>query len=73
MPDIITQEEFDYLNDLYHNDRKKFHEVIYNQLDIEAHPSTMYDYYDYAGNYIGNSNDSSLHDLLAAAYIKIRG
>ena len=73
MPDIITQEEFEYLNDLYHNDREKFHKVIYDQLDIEAHPSTMYDYYDYGGNYIGNSNDSSLHDILSAAYIKIRG
>lgn len=76
MPDTITLEEFDYLNDLYHSDIKKFNEVIMSMLDIEskfAITYDYYDYYDYYGNYIGNTNDSSLHDILYSAYIKIRG
>lgn len=72
MPDIITQDEFEYLNDLYHSDIKKFNEVIMSMLDIESKSATIYDYYDYYGNYLGNTNDSSLHDILSAAYIKVR-
>ena len=43
-----------------------------SMLDIESKSATIYDYYDYYGNYLGNTNDSSLHDILSSAYIKIR-
>ena len=72
MPNVITQDEFEYLNDLYHSDIKKFNEVIMSMLDIESKSVTIYDYYDYYGNYLGNTNDSSLHDILSSAYIKVR-
>ena len=72
MPDFITHEDFDYLDELYHSDIKKFNEVMLSMLDIEAKPATIYDYYDFYGNYIGNTNDSSLHDILSSAYIKVR-
>ena len=72
MSDFITHEDFDYLDELYHSDIKKFNEVMLSMLDIEAKPATIYDYYDFYGNYIGNTNDSSLHDILSSAYIKVR-
>ena len=72
MPNTISEEEFDYLNDLYHSDIKKFNEVMLSMLDIEAKPAIIYDYYDLYGNYLGNTNDSSLHDILSSAYIKVR-
>lgn len=38
---------------------------------IEARPYTAYQYYDNCGNYIGDSSDSALEDLLEAACIKV--
>ena len=73
MPDTISNDEFDYLNDLYHNDIKKFNEVMLSMLDIEAKPAIIYDYYDIGGNYLGDNNDSSLYEILSSAYIKVRG
>ena len=51
--------------------KEDFHELLENITGIEARIYTAYSYYDEAGNYIGDSNDVSVRDLLNSAYIEI--
>lgn len=50
---------------------REFYRLLEEYTGIEAMPYTAYQYYDNCGNYIGDSSDSALEDLLEAAYIKV--
>ena len=51
--------------------KEDFHEILEQYTGIEARAYTGYQYYDNAGNYLGDSNNSSVRDLLSSAYIEI--
>lgn len=50
--------------------RDEFHKKL-EEYGIEARPYTAYQYYDSAGNYIGDSEYLNERDLLEHAYITI--
>ena len=48
-----------------------FHKKLEEMTGITAKCYVAYQYYDEAGNYIGDSNNSTIRDLLNNAYIQI--
>ena len=48
-----------------------FHRMLEDMTGIKAQRYIGYSYYDSYGDYIGDSNDSTLRDLLNNAYIEI--
>ena len=50
---------------------EEFHEMLEEIAGIEAKRYTGYQYFDSIGNYLGDSNDCSVKDLLDNAYIKV--
>lgn len=50
---------------------REFYRLLEEYTGIEVRPYTAYQYYDNCGNYIGDSSDSALEDLLEAAYIEV--
>ena len=70
----ITNEQYEELCDSKCWDGKEdFHELLEEMTGIEARPYTGYSYFDSAGNYLGDSTDNSVRDLLNNAYIEIEG
>ena len=51
----------------------RFHRMLEQMTGITAKPYVGYQYFDSLDNYIGDSNDSTVSDLLSNAYIKIDG
>ena len=51
---------------------EEYNKVLEELTGIKAMPYTAYSYYDAAGNFIGDSADSGLSDLLKAAYIEVK-
>lgn len=49
---------------------REYHEKLKEYVGIDAEPYEVYQYFDAAGNYIGNSDDS-LEGLLESAYIEV--
>ena len=49
-----------------------YHKLLLEYTGIEARPYTTYLYYDDDGNYVGNSEESNIYDLLNAAYVEVR-
>lgn len=72
MADKISKEQ---LRELCHSEffdsREDFNKVLEKVAGITAKVYIGYQYYDGAGNYIGDSNDSTVRDLLRNAYIKV--
>lgn len=68
--DTITIKQYD---ELYTErfDIKEFNKLLEEYTGIIAKPYTSYQYFDEAGNYIGDSDNYSVHELLKNAYIKI--
>ena len=48
-----------------------FHEMLEQITDVTVKSYTGYSYYDGSGNYIGDSNDTTVRDLLDNACIRI--
>ena len=68
----ITRDEYKALCDSKSWDsREDFHKLLEELTGIEAQKYTGYQYFDSAGNYLGDSDDSSVRDLLDNAYIEI--
>ena len=68
----ITKDEYEALCDTKScGSREDFHKLLEELTGIEAQKYTAYQYYDSAGNYLGDSNDNSVRDLLNSAYIEI--
>lgn len=68
--DKITIKQYDELYAERH-DAKEFNKLLEEYTGIIAKPYTGYQYFDGAGNYIGDSDNYSVHELLENAYIKI--
>lgn len=70
----ITKEQYEELEDIrLHGSKQEFHELLERYTDIKAHPFISYIYADCADNYIGDSENFDLRDLLTNAYIEIEG
>ena len=68
----ITKEQYEELVESRTWDSKEdFHKLLKEVTGIEAKPYMGYSYFDDAGNFIGDSNDVCVRDLLNNAYIEI--
>lgn len=68
--DRITIKQYDELYAERFN-TKEFNNLLEEYTGIIAKPYTSYQYFDEAGNYIGDSDNYSVQELLKNAYIKI--
>lgn len=71
MNDKITREQLEELEYEGSIDITEYHRLLKAYAGIEAKSYTGFSYYDAAGNYVGDSADSSTMDLLRAAYIEV--
>ncbi len=69
----ITHEQLEDLEDALSFGRKEdFHRLLEEYTGIEARPYTAYQYFDSADNYVGDSNDDDVRDILRKAYITVK-
>lgn len=69
----ITHEQLEDLKDALSFGRKEdFHRLLEEYTGIEARPYTAYQYFDSADNYVGDSNDDDVRDILRKAYITVK-
>ena len=72
MIDKISKEQYEELCKSKAWDGKEdFHNLLEDMTGIVAKRYTGYQYFDSTGNYIGDSGDVSVRDLLNSAYIEI--
>ena len=72
MVDKINHAQYELLcESKFWDGNEDFHELLENITGITAKSYMGYSYYDSHGNYIGDSNDVTVRDLLNNAYIKI--
>ena len=73
MVDKISKEQYEELcESKFWDGKEDFHEMLEQITGITAKRYTGYSYYDSHGNYIGDSDDVSVRDLLNNAYIDIK-
>lgn len=72
MSNTITREQLNEIEEAYScKDRETAYALLKEYAGIEAKPYIAWDFYDTAGNYLGDSVNYSFRDLLENAYIKI--
>ena len=68
----ITNKQYDALRQSHSWDStEEFNKLLKETTGIIAEPYTGYSYYDSVGNYLGDSNDIAVIDLLDNAYIVV--
>lgn len=67
----VTRNQVDDLEMDYSIRLRSFPAKLEEYTGITAKPCTVYQYFDEVGNYIGDSNDMSVCDLLAEAGIEV--
>ena len=73
MANFITKAQYEELGQVASiADIEEFNLLLDRYAGIESVPYTAYSYFDSDGNYIGDSNESELDDLLQAAYVEVR-
>ncbi len=71
MVNAITEDQLDELEEMLSvGDRKSFNALLEEYTGIEARPYTAYQYYD-ADNFVGDSDNYDVREILENAYIKI--
>lgn len=69
----ITKEQYNELCESHFYDtREEFHKLLEEITGIEAQEYTGYQYY-CLGNYVGDTDNSSVKDLLDNSYIEVEG
>ena len=72
MSNTITREQLEEIEEAYFcNDMETACALLKEYAGIEAKPYTAWDFYDTAGNYLGDSVNYSFRELLENAYITI--
>lgn len=71
MAKVITTEQYELLSDLRIYDRPKFHERLKEYTGIVARHYDAFEYYDNENDYIGDSTNDTLEDLLRCANIYV--
>lgn len=68
----ITRQQFQELRNLEELDYGEFIRRLELYTGIKAVPCTAYQFYDDAGDYICDSQDGDVSDLLKAAYVEVK-
>ena len=72
MNDTITQEQLEEIEDaLSCSDRETAYGLLEEYTGIKAKPYTAWAFYDAADNWVGDSDNYTIRDLIDNAYIKI--
>lgn len=66
----ITAKQYDELREAYETDDQLFVEKLEEYTDITRRSYTAYDYF-CGGDYVGNSENDDLIDILRNAYVEI--
>lgn len=66
----ITKQQFDELQEAYETDDQKFVEKLEEYTGITRKSYTAYDYYS-GGDYVGNSENFELYDILRSAFVEV--
>lgn len=72
MAEYITKQQMQELEDAINYGTDEFHYLLEEYTGIKARPYQAYLYFDSYGNYIGDSNDNDLFDLLQAVHIILK-
>lgn len=72
MFESITKQQIQEIRDAAIFDTDKYHRLLERYTGIEARPYTAYHYFDSGNNYIGDSNENDLPDLLRAAGVEVK-
>ena len=73
MADFITKAQYEELKDIYNSGyTAEFHKLLEEYTGVEARPYTAYSYYSANRDYIGDSDEIDLDELLLAAYVEVR-
>ena len=73
MADFITKAQHEELEDIYDSGyTAEFHKLLEEYTGVEARPYTAYSYYSAERDYVGDSNENDLDELLQAAYVEVR-
>ena len=68
----ITQEQLEELKETLSVSRIDFNELLEEYTGIVAKPYTAFVYYDSADNWVGDSDNYSVLDILENAYISVK-
>lgn len=68
----ITTEQLEELRDAESTNRLEFNELLEEYTGIVAKPYTAFLYYDNADNWVGDSDNFDVNDILRNAYIDVR-
>ncbi len=69
----ITREQYEDIEDARQfGTREEFHHLLEKYTGIEARPYTAYQYFDGADNYVGDSNEDTVKEILDRAYIRVK-
>lgn len=72
MAKTITKEQLEEIEDAIHCfDRGAAYALLKKYTGIEARPYTAFVFYDEADNFVGDSDNYTIRDLLDSAYITI--
>lgn len=72
MVDKISQDKYhDLCQSSMWDDTESFHKLLEEMTGITAKRYVAYQYFDGDGNYVGDSNNSTIRDLLNNAFIRI--
>lgn len=71
MLEKITREQYEDIENARFFDVGEYHKLLEEYAGIIAKPYTAFAYYDSAGNYIGDSENSDTMGLLKFAYIEV--
>lgn len=72
MPKYITNAQMQELVDALDEETSVYNEKLRRIAGIEARPYTAYQYYDENGEYVGESDETPLYDLLDNADVEVR-
>lgn len=67
----ITQEQYDELNFLQSTDTKAFNAKLEELLEVDVTPCTVYQYF-YGDNFVGDSSEYTVRDLLDNMRVEIQ-
>ena len=67
----ITKSQYEEIQDAYEEGFRELHMVLAEHTGIVAYSYEAYTYYDVNDNYVGNSEDFDLDELLENAYIEV--